>query len=200
MIGRLLAVVLILLAATPSLAGAEEDPRAVVQQLSDCLLDVMKHGSELGFEGRAEKLQPVVSVVYDMAAMTKGTLGPAAAKLSSEEAGRLAEAYRRYSVATYADQFDGWAGERFVVGRPRPTENGLVVVPSQIVPASGTATEIDYLLHQDGEHWQIVDVLFDGTISQVAVRRSEFVPIFRREGLAGLIAVLDGKSVSLGKK
>lgn len=201
MLARVFIVVLALLSALPPLpARAADDPRAVVERLSQTLLEVMKRGRELGFQGRVERLKPVVASAYDMMAMTKGTLGVAANKLSTEDAGRLAEAYTRFSVATYADQFDSWGGERFEVGEPRPSANGMVVVPSQIIPGSGDPTRIDYLMHEDAGHWTIVDVLFDGSVSQVAVRRSEFASIFRKDGLPGLITLLDDKSASLGKK
>jgi phospholipid transport system substrate-binding protein len=201
MLARVFIVVLALLSVLPPLpARAADNPRAVVERLSQTLLEIMKRGRELGFQGRVERLKPVVASAYDMVAMTKGTLGVAANKLSTEDTDRLAEAYTRFSVATYADQFDSWGGERFEVGEPRSSANGMVVVPSQIIPGSGSPTRVDYLMHEDAGRWTIIDVLFDGSVSQVAVRRSEFVSIFRKDGLPGLITLLDDKSASLGKK
>ena len=179
-------------------AAAESDASVVVRQLSDQLIEVMKQGRALGFKGRLDKLHPTVASAYDMVAMAKGSLGVAATKLSSEDLGRLADAYTRYSVAVYADQFADWDGERFEVGRQRPATDGMVVVPSQIFPAHGAPTEIDYVMHQDGGRWSIVDVLFDGTVSELAVHRSQFVPVFRKDGLVGLIKMLDDKSAALG--
>ncbi len=200
MYSRVVAILFALLLGLSGPAWAESDPRTVIQTFSDQLIAVMKDGPNLGFKGREERLRPAVAAAYDMVAMTKGTLGLAAGKLSADETAQLAEAYTRFSVATYADQFDAWDGERFEVGEARPAANGLMLVPSKIIPASGAPTAIDYLMHQDGGSWKIIDVLFDGSISQVAVRRSEFVPVFRREGLNGLISLLDNKSTALGTK
>jgi phospholipid transport system substrate-binding protein len=195
-----LALLVALALGLPGAARAEGDAREVVQHLCDHLIEVMKEGPKLGFKGRADKLRPAVVEAYDMAAMTKGTLGLAAGKLNAEESGLLAEAYTRFSVSTYADQFSEWDGERFEVGQPRPSTGGMVVVPSFIVPRTGQPTGIDYLMHQDNGHWRIVDVLFQGTISQVAVRRSEFVPIVRRQGVNGLVEMLDKQIAGLGNK
>jgi phospholipid transport system substrate-binding protein len=170
----------------------------VVALLNDCLLSVMKQGPELGIRGRQERLRPMVARVYDMAAMARSTLGVAGAKLSPDDAAKLADSYTIYSVAEYADQFKEWDGERFEADAPVPAANGLTLVRGRIVPASGDPVAIDYLMHEENGAWKIVDVLFDGSISQVAVRRSEFVPIFRRAGVAGLITMLDSKSASLG--
>ncbi|HIJ63874.1 MAG TPA: organic solvent ABC transporter [Rhodospirillaceae bacterium] len=199
MVARLLALILVLFCAVGP-ADAAADPKVVIERFCAVLLDVMKQGPQLGFKGRLEKLQPAFAAAYDMAAVSRGSLGAAAGKLSAEELGRVAEAYERFSVATYADQFTAWEGERFEVGAARPMDGGAMLVPSRIIPAKGDPTSIDYVMRAEGDGWRIVDVLFDGAISQVAVRRSEFSPIFRRDGLAGLIATLDAKTKSLETK
>jgi phospholipid transport system substrate-binding protein len=181
-------------------AHAEGDAAAPIRILCDRLLEVMKQSGELGFHGREAKLRPVIGSVYDMHQVTKNTLGLAANKLSPDETKQLADAYGRFSAATYADQFNSYGGERFEIESPRPATNGMMVVTSYIIGSDGSKTEIDYLVHENGGAWQIVDVLFEGSVSQVAVRRSEFVPIFRQKGVDALIAMLDTKSQALGKK
>lgn len=171
-----------------------------VHKLYDTLTEVMKQGKELGFQGRANKLKPVIASTYDMPAVTKAMLGLAANKLSPEDFTRLSDANTRFSVATYADQFSKFGGERFEVGEPHPGVNGNTVVPSTIVSGDGSRTAIDYVVHDNNGAWAIIDVLFNGSISQVAVRRSELVPIFRQNGLDGLITVLDTKAAALEKR
>lgn len=179
---------------------AESDPTQPIRLLCERLVEVMKLGNQQGFEGRENKLRPVITAVYDMGAVTKNTLGLSASKLSPEEASQLADAYSRLSVATYADQFSSYAGEHFEIDAPRPGANGMTIVPSWIVGGDGSRTGIDYLMHETDGQWRIVDVLFQGSVSQVAVRRSEFVPIFRQSGIAALIAMLDNKTQALAKK
>lgn len=199
MVARVLAFILVFFCAIARVDAAS-DPKVVIERFCAQLIETMKLGPKLGFQGRVEKLAPAVAAAYDMTAVSRGSLGAAAGKLSVEEIARVAEAYGRFSVATYADQFSTWDGERFELGAPRPVEGGAVVVPSKIIPSQGDPTEIDYLMRDDSGSWRIVDVLFDGSISQVAVRRSEFSPIFRRDGLAGLISALDSKTQSLETK
>lgn len=181
-------------------ASAETDPAAPVHKLCDTLIEVMKQGKDLGFKGRENKLKPVVGSVYDMTALTKATLGLAANKLSPEDLAKLSDAYARFSVATYADQFSKWDGEKFEVGQPHPGANGNTVVPTFIVSGDGSRTGIDYVMHEAEGGWSIVDVLFNGSISQVAVRRSEFLPIYRQNGLDFLVAQIDTKATGLEKK
>jgi phospholipid transport system substrate-binding protein len=194
----ILAVGLMAGAAGPVLAQ-DGEARQTIQVFSDTLLDVMRQAEQLGFKGREQKLAPAIQKAYDIPTMTQGALGPPARKLGPQDLSRLSEAFDRYTVATYAQQFDGFDGERFEVGDPKPSINGTVVVPSKIIPRNGPATEIDYVMHQDGAGWKIIDVLLDGSVSQVAVRRSEFGSIYRRDGLDGLIGVLDQKTAAMGK-
>jgi phospholipid transport system substrate-binding protein len=195
--GLVLLVALALGAALPAHAGETED---VVRLFSDRLLEVMKNGPKLGFKGRAEKLRPAILDCYDMATMVKATLGSGASKLTDEEKAKLLDTYIQFSVATYAAQFDDWEGERFDVGEARPSTAGQVIVPSWIVPKSGDPTAIDYVLRQDQGKWKVVDVLYDGTVSQVAVRRSEFSSILRARGPAGLIETIVNQTAQLEKK
>jgi len=162
----LAAIALLLGTACAVPATAESDPTIPVHQLCDRLIEVMKQGKELGFQGRENKLRPVVGGVYDMTAVTKTTLGLAANKLSPEDLAKLADAYGRFSIATYADQFSSWGGEHFEVQEPHPGANGTTVVPSVIVSSDGSRTGIDYVVHENNGNWTIVDVLFNGSISQ----------------------------------
>ena len=64
---------------------------------------------------------------------------------------------------------------------------------TKIVKSNGESTTLNYLMRQNQGSWQISDVYLDGTISQVAVQRSEFNSILRREGIDGLIIALNRK-------
>lgn len=189
-----------LMLASPVAAKADDGAKEVVQTLCGRLLSVMKQSQQLGFQGRVDKLSKVVNDSYDMPGATKATLGVAYAKLSPDEASQLTQLFAKFSVYSYADQFDGWDGESFEVGDAKPSTEGSVIVPSRIVMKNGQATEIDYLLHQDNGRWKIIDVLLDGSISQTAVRRSEFVSIFRRDGFPGLVAMLTQKMSAMDSK
>ena len=45
---------------------------------------------------------------------------------------------------------------------------------TKIVKSNGETTTLNYLMRQNQGSWQISDVYLDGTISQLAVQRSEF--------------------------
>jgi phospholipid transport system substrate-binding protein len=69
-----------------------------------------------------------------------------------------------------------------------------LMVRSQIVKANGEPVNVDYLMRQSGGSWLISDIYLDGSISEVATRRSEFAAILRGQGVDGLIAALNRKA------
>ena len=91
----------------------------------------------------------------------------------------MTEAFAHYIAATYADRFDSYSGDQLQVTGVRPY-NADVIVQTRIVKSSGEATTLNYLIRQSQGGWQISDVYLDGTISQLAVQRSEFHSILQR--------------------
>jgi phospholipid transport system substrate-binding protein len=65
---------------------------------------------------------------------------------------------------------------------------------------NGEPVHINYLMHQSGNGWQIADVYLNGTITELATRRSEFSGILKAQGINGLIAALNSKATSLGAR
>ena len=152
----------------------------------------------LGEGGRYARLTPVVSRTFDISSMTRLAIGPSYGTLAAPTQQQLMAAFAHYVAATYADQFDAFSGEQLQVIGQRP--NGQdIMVQTKIVKSNGEATRLDYLMHQNqGGGWQITDVYLDGTISQLAVHRSEFHSILQREGVDGLVVALNRKVDLLG--
>jgi len=179
-------------------AAITTDPQANVHGFYDTLLNTMKNGRALGQSGRYARLAPVVDRVFDVPSMTRLAVGPSWATLPAAQQQQLTEAFRHYIAATYADRFDNYSGEQLQVTGERPY-NADVIVETKIVKSDGDTTTLDYLMRQNQGSWQISDVFLDGTISQLAIQRSEFHSILRREGVDGLVMALNRKVDLLGQ-
>ena len=77
--------------------------------------------------------------------------------------------------------------------------NADLIVHSQLQPANGDPVAFNYLMRNVGGDWKAEDVYLDGTISQLAVRRSEFTAILSSEGPDGLLTKLKAQSDGLLK-
>ena len=173
-------------------AAAASNPQEVAQGFYGVLLDTMRDGRSLGQSGRYARLVPVVNRTFDLAFMARLAVGASWATLAPAQQQRLTEAFGNYVSATYADRFDTYSGEQLEVTGERPYGSDIIV-QTKIVKSNGETTTLDYLMRQNQGAWQISDVYLDGTISQVAVQRSEFSSILRREGVDGLIMALNCK-------
>jgi phospholipid transport system substrate-binding protein len=125
--------------------------------------------------------------------MTSAAVGPGWAGLSPVDQQRMTDAFRRYIVATYADRFDKYSGQKLQV-MDEQARAPDIIVDTQIVKADGKPVAIKYRMHQVGGRWRVADVFLDGTISELAVRRSEFSAILQQQGVGGLIAALNKKT------
>ncbi|MGH7002303.1 MAG: ABC transporter substrate-binding protein, partial [Stellaceae bacterium] len=169
-----------------------------VSRFYDTLLQAMKGGKQLGFAGRRDLLAPAMTRAFDLPLMARITVGPQWAGLSADEQQKLISAFSDYSVATYANRFDDYSGEKFDVSpKAAPSVGSDVIVRSKLVPGSGEPVELDYLMRQIGGTWKIVDVYLSGTISQIAAQRSEFTSVLRKGGAAALIQRLQEKATQL---
>ena len=107
-------------------------------------------------------------------------------------------AFRRYTIANYVNSFDNYTGQRFdIQPDTKPLPNGEQLAQTKIVPASGESHELDYVMRRQGSAWKAVDVLADGSISRVAVQRSDFRRLVSRGGAQALIESLNQKTNDL---
>jgi phospholipid transport system substrate-binding protein len=174
-------------------SAAVSNPQDAVRSFYNVLLGNMQQGRMLGENGRYTRLAPVVDHTFDIPLMTRLAVGPTWETLPPAEQGRLQAAFAHYVTATYADQFDSYSGQQLQVTGERQT-GGNIMVQTKIVKSNGETTKLDYLMRPDQGAWQISDVYLDGTISQLAVHRSEFYSILRREGVDGLVMALNRKT------
>ena len=173
-------------------------PAATLNSFYDTLLAVMKEGPRLGFAGRRQKLAPALTQAFDLPLMTRLVVGLPWPSLTMEDQKELVAAFSDFSIATYANQFDDFSGERFEIDpRAAPAPGNDVIVKTKLIQSNGEPVQLDYLLRQEQADWRIIDVFLSGTISQLAARRSEFSGILREQGVRGLVAVLRQKTRAL---
>ncbi|MBV8888060.1 MAG: ABC transporter substrate-binding protein [Alphaproteobacteria bacterium] len=183
-----------------ALAGVPQAARAsgvdTVRGFYGVLLNTMQNGPTLGQQGRYAQLAPVIQQDFNVGFMTRLAIGPDWNSLTPAQQQQVAAAFTRYIAAVYAERFDNYSGEQLQVIGEQPTAAG-VIVQTRIVKSNGEPVNLNYLMVQNGGYWQIADVYLNGTISELATRRSEFSSILRSQGINGLIAALNNKAYTL---
>ncbi len=177
-----------------SRAAAPEGPAVPVQRLHDALLEVMRDADRLSVDERYQRLAPILNEIYDFRTMTKLTTGSAWTGASEAERAALVAAFSRLSIATYAQRFNGFSGERFEILGERPGPRETMLVDTRIVRPTDTPVQITYVLQKQDLAWRIIDVIVQGSISELAVRRSEYAQVLRQGGPQRLSEVLNAKA------
>jgi phospholipid transport system substrate-binding protein len=178
------------MAASASQAAAPVGP---VQRLDNALIDVMKNGEALKFEGRYEKLAPVLNAVFDVPAMTKIAVGPMWNDASETDKAAMVEVFGRYMTTMYAARFKAYSGQTFEIGDSKPRDGGRVLVMTKLNRGDKEPVELSYLMKGEGDDWHVTDVYYNGSISQLAQLRSEFSAPLRDGGVKNLKSVLEDK-------
>ena len=168
-----------------------------IDELHAALLDVMQNAVALSYGGRAQKLTPVIPEHFDVAFMARKAVGRHWRQASEDEQKRYLDAFTRFMVANYAGRFDGYSGQKFQTLGEEPARRETVLVRTQLVDPGEDNIDLNYRMHQVGDHWKIIDVYMDGTVSELALRRSAFASVVQRDGFTGLIDALDTKIAKL---
>lgn len=189
--------ILFALLALPATAEPEQTPIQSIDALHAELLDVMKNAVELGYEGRATKLEPVIPRHFDVAFMAEKSVGRYWKSASESDRQRLIETFLRFMVANYAGQFDGYSGQSFETQGEEPARMDTMLVRSRLVDPGDENVELNYRMRRVDGEWKIIDVYLDGIVSELALRRSEFSGIVKRENFDALIAAIDERIAKL---
>jgi phospholipid transport system substrate-binding protein len=185
----------LLLAGLPCVAPAAraEEPEQLIERLDAVLVEIMQRADELGYDGRFERVTPVVREIFDLEFMARSTIGPHWTRLSESERERWVETFAGFTISNFADRFDGYSGETFeIVGR-RPASHQTIVVQTRLNRPAQDAVSLDYRMLETPAGWKVVDVYSGGNVSEVALRRSEYAAVLKQGGIEKLIASVSSK-------
>jgi phospholipid transport system substrate-binding protein len=179
-------------------ADAGGGPPEVVQRFYDNLLSVMKEAKHLSFDQRYQRLAPAIGQAFNLPLIVRLSVGPDWTKLQPSQQQALTEVFARYTISVYANRFDDFNGERFIVDPAPVTNPNGAMVQTSLVKSDGDKVILNYLLRQDADGgWQIIDIYLSGTISELAARRSEYMSVVRQSGADGLVKLIEQRTAAL---
>lgn len=189
---------LLLAVPTALYAQATDSAQAPIAALDQSLIGIMKAGKSAGMRGRSAAIAPVVDRVYDIPLMTRLAVGAPWTTFAPSDQAALVTALRRLTIAQYASNFDGYAGQSFVVDPRVDVRATDRMVRTTLNDPKGESVAIAYRLRQAGGTWKIIDVFYKNSISQLATRRADFARIVASGGAKALVSHLNGLSAKVG--
>lgn len=173
--------------------GAGSVAQPVVEQLQSALVEALKQGDKSDFAARYAYLAPVVSETHDFDTIARLVIGRK--HWSEWQAGQretFLDTFRELSIATYADKFSSWSGERFEIVGEEETQRGNRLVRTTLTKSDGDRVQLDYVLMASDGQWRIINVIADG-VSDLALKRSEYTEVLDDQGYDALIGKLREK-------
>ncbi len=167
-------------------------PSAPITTLDAALVTALKTGSQ-PFPARYAALAPAVDQAFNLPQVLQTVVGLRWASIPADQQKTLLATFRAYTISNYASNFTNGATTQIKLLPETRTIGADRVVETEIVPVTGDSTRLDYVMRQGTGGWQAVDVLEQGTISQVAVQRSDFRSLLSAGGAQKLTASLQAK-------
>ena len=131
-------------------------------------------------------MDDVVKNSYDLEKMGKMIIGVKWKKVEIKMQKEFIDVFKRFISVNYLRRFNKINDLDFEHQSVRVIEDKFRLA-GVILIADNERIKIDYLLGFKNDRWKIFDVLLDGSISEIATKKSDFKKIINEEGLGGLI-------------
>ncbi len=200
LIGTFFALAMLIVCVPIQASSSAPPASATIEKFHIELLDIMKNAESLGYEGRKTRMSEIIPSVIDISFMSEKSLGRSWKKLSPEQQVRMRTAMHDLALSRYAHRFNNYSGEEFTVLNEEIDEKGNALVRCQIKKSDGELISINYRMHQVEGQWLIIDVLLNGSVSELAMRRSEFSALLKREGFETLLAAVNSRIKTIEEK
>ena len=166
-----------------------------IQSYYQQLMPTIQQAGRLSVRERDKRFTPAITSAFDLPTMTRLAVGPAWQTFSPAQQAAVRDAFAKFIIADYASQIKDYSGESFVVDPnsvPEPRGGGEIV-KSRLLQPGGRTVNINYLVRGG----RVIDVYFNGTVSDLATRRDEFASIIASGGADGLIKRLQDRTQKL---
>lgn len=191
--GKLFARCLLALALLTAPAAAAAGPAAdLIEDMADRAIKVLAE-TEGDLAAREAKLREVLKQDFDMPLIARFAMGRYWRRASQDQRHSYTAAFSDYVVATYARRFGGYAGEKLEISSEREAGPNDVLVATEIVRDGGGPPIVAEWRVRVGDPSRVIDVIVEG-VSMSVTQRAEFAAVIRKNGIDGLIQVLQARA------
>ncbi len=191
------AVLLCLLLSACATPPPEKDPfpeplppgvaqaRDVVLRVQESVREVAQQSSTLGYEERRVALAEIGLRNFDLPRMAELSYGPSFRELTPGQKRLWVDTFIAFRSSASRGRVSRLTGYDQI-------SKGVVLIRTAVrYPRQVLEISVDYRLAEVGGEWKIVDRYSPSTVSEIAMRRSEYRTILEKEGFDGLIEDMD---------
>ena len=179
-------------------AADEQNPEALVKQVTAEVLDALKSDKKLASGDRQAALKLAEEKVIphiDFEEATRLAVGRAWSTASPEQKKQLVAEFRRMLVRVYSNAIQPYEGQTIQVApvRMKPGDTEATVHNTFKRVGGNKQVGFDYSMRKTAQGWKIYDIVVEG-VSLVLTYRSEFDSLVKQQGVDGLIKALASKN------
>lgn len=170
-----------------------EEPTQVVDALHDTLVEIASNSNSLSYASRFRALEPAIRNSHDFSTIARLVGGRFWKDLSDNQRSLFIKTLSRASIATYARRFASAKGVNFAQATLHEISSNRARVRSELTDAEGSRVMFEYVLHDDHDQWQIINILVEG-VSDLALQRAELIRIYVDTGFPGVMKYFEARA------
>jgi phospholipid transport system substrate-binding protein len=168
-----------------------------VKKLHENLLII--NFSEKNFQKKILILDEIVGELFNSNKMIKFIYGRKWKDLDKKTKNKLGLTFQKYISFNYVKRFNNIQNLEFEFLGFKEINEERILVKTYLKPSNEEKINLDYIILKEENNWKIFDVLLNGSISEIATKKSEFNSIIRNKGATGLIEIITSKIESYKK-
>ena len=192
-----LQIIFLLMMVTDGHANDQSQAMERITTFHGYLLAMMQGDGGAGFESRYIYLEPKVAETFHIPTMAARMSGRTGAKASEAAMRQFEQVFLGFTVANYITNFKNFDGQSFETVGVERVRSGDAIRVQTVLKTRDKKVRLDYIMESRGFGWQVVDILLEGSISEVTRRAAEFRKILRASGLEGLTIALKEKGLMM---
>jgi len=159
---------------------ADQSPDGLIRRLGSDAIRVLADSSVTEQQREAD-FHRLLLTGFDLDTISRLVLGRFWRQASDAQKSDFRTVFESYVTKTYAQRLGHYEGETFKVGSTRATDDGDVMVQSEIDRPNGPPIHVDWRTHKEDAGYRIVDVVIDG-VSMMQTQREEFAAVIQKNG------------------
>tara|TARA_B100000700_G_scaffold327114_1_gene440678 strand:+ start:1224 stop:1850 length:627 start_codon:yes stop_codon:yes gene_type:complete len=172
--------------------NSNETLTSKIELLQDVLIQISEDSNQES--NNLKKVKQVVEQVYNNKKMLKIIVGEKKwQELNDNEKEDLYETFLEYISLSYIKRFSKIDDPRFELIKFKKIGEKFNLVETNLIIPSEEKIMIHYLFSKVDNDWKVFDVLLEGTISEIATKKSEFKKIIDENGVSSLASSIRKK-------
>ena len=162
--------------------------RDVVVAVQANSLEVARLGESLDYEARRARLMEVGAANFDLPRMARLSYGRGWPDLKPDQQALWVDTFVLFRFSANAKTHADYRGQVYRLrGYDRVSDETVLIRTALRYPDRTLEITIDYRLVRTEAGWKIIDRYSPPSVSEIAMRRSEYRTVLEKEGFEGLI-------------